>query len=491
MRIESGITTRFIYFVAVDSTDLKTRETGLTAFTVYRSRDGGAAAAMTTPTINETDTTNMPGVYELLLDEDMTIGSGNDSEEYCVHITQASMAPVTRVFELYRSKITAGTTLDVTATGAAGIDWGNVENPTTALDLSGTDIQLADTVTTATNLTTNNDKTGYALSAVGVDAIWDETMAGHTTADTAGLVMNDWQDGGRLDLIQDIIAVDVAGLDGASMRGTDDALLAASAPTNFGDMSITVTTGLVDFTQTAADKVWATTTRILTASTNFNDIAAGDVWAVDATTQQTQGTFGQAIGDPVADTTTIYQSVATDAAGDNVAIDVIAVKADTAPTLADTNELQTDWTNGGRLDNILDARMAEASISTTAGAVDTVTTLTGHTAQTGDSFARIGVAGASLTDLGGMSTGMKAEVNIEVLDVMNTDTITLPGQEAPPAAPTHRQAIAWLFKNFRNRKVQSATLWELYDDAGTVVDAKATVADDGTDAEKAEIVTGP
>jgi len=43
--------------------------------------------------------------------------------------------------------------LDVTATGGAGIDWANVENPTTALDLSGTDIQLADTVTTLTGHT--------------------------------------------------------------------------------------------------------------------------------------------------------------------------------------------------------------------------------------------------------------------------------------------------------------------------------------------------
>ncbi|MEE8208042.1 MAG: hypothetical protein V3T88_03685, partial [Nitrosomonadaceae bacterium] len=38
--------------------------------------------------------------------------------------------------------------LDVTSTGGAGIDWANVENPTTSLDLSGTDIQLCDTVTT-------------------------------------------------------------------------------------------------------------------------------------------------------------------------------------------------------------------------------------------------------------------------------------------------------------------------------------------------------
>lgn len=91
----------------------------------------------------------------------------------------------------------------------------------------------------------------------------------------------------------------------------------------------------------------------------LNDIAAGDVWAVDATTQQTQGTFGQAIGDPAADTTTIYQAVATDAAGDNVSVDVAAVKAETALIVADTNELQTDWVDAGRLDAILDTIAAD------------------------------------------------------------------------------------------------------------------------------------
>ncbi len=42
---------------------------------------------------------------------------------------------------------TPANTLDVTATGAAGIDWGNVENPTTAVDLSATDFQLVDIAT--------------------------------------------------------------------------------------------------------------------------------------------------------------------------------------------------------------------------------------------------------------------------------------------------------------------------------------------------------
>jgi len=52
---------------------------------------------------------------------------------------------------------------------------------------------------------------------------------------------------------------------------------------------------------------------------------------------------------------------------------VDTVKAETALIVSDTNELQTDWADAGRLDVILDARMAEASISTTAGAVDDVT----------------------------------------------------------------------------------------------------------------------
>ncbi len=44
----------------------------------------------------------------------------------------------------------AGRTLDVTATGAAGVDWGNVENPTTTVGLSGTTVKTATDVETDT-----------------------------------------------------------------------------------------------------------------------------------------------------------------------------------------------------------------------------------------------------------------------------------------------------------------------------------------------------
>lgn len=144
LRIASGVTDQYLYFVAVDLTDYATRETGLSSFTVYRSRNGAAAAPMTTPAINEVDATNMPGVYELLLDEDMTIGSGNDTEAMTFHITQASMAPVTVQIELYRPKITAGETLTV----SSGVGSAN------ALQISGDS-------TAADNLEAMYDGSGY------------------------------------------------------------------------------------------------------------------------------------------------------------------------------------------------------------------------------------------------------------------------------------------------------------------------------------------
>lgn len=180
MRIPTGSTDRYVYFVAVDVTDLKTRETGLTGFTVYGSRNGGAAAAFTTPTVNETDAINMPGVYELLLDEQTSLTAGNDTEELCLHITHNSMSPVTRTVELYRPETTEGNTLDVTATGAGGIDWGNIENKTTVNDLSATDIQLCDTVTTLTGHTAQTGDSfgrlgaaGAGLTALPWNAAWD------------------------------------------------------------------------------------------------------------------------------------------------------------------------------------------------------------------------------------------------------------------------------------------------------------------------------
>jgi len=85
---------------------------------------------------------------------------------------------------------TAGRTLDVTATGAAGIDWANVENQSTAVDLSGTDIQLADTTTTLTGHTAQTGDT-YALANgsagfVAIDTVVDAILVDTAEIGTAG-----------------------------------------------------------------------------------------------------------------------------------------------------------------------------------------------------------------------------------------------------------------------------------------------------------------
>lgn len=286
MRIPSGVTDQYIYFFAADSTDYVTAETGLSSFTVYRSRNGAAAAAMTTPTINETDTSNMPGVYELLLDEDMTIGTGNDSEEMVFYITHAGMHPVTRTIELYRPKITAGNTLDVTTTGAAGIDWGNVENASTSVDLSATSINLCDTVTTNTDMVSEPP-----TAAANADAVWDEAQSGHVGAGTFGE-----------------IATEIASI--LDDTGTSGVIVATNNDKTGYSISGTLTT--LDALDTQQDAQHSTTQ---SAISGLNDPTAATiadaVWDEAQSAHTTGGTFGE-------------------------------IATEIANILADTNELQSD-----------------------------------------------------------------------------------------------------------------------------------------------------
>jgi hypothetical protein len=123
-------------------------------------------------------------------------------------------------------------------------------------------------------------------------------------------------------------------------------------------------------------------------------------------------------------------------AGASVSADVAAVKAETAAIVADTNELQTDWVNGGRLDLILDARASQASVddlptnaelATALGTADDAilavlgtpagaslaADIAAIEAQTDD----IGVAGAGLTAVP-WNAAWDAEVQSEVADAL-------------------------------------------------------------------------
>lgn len=419
------------------------------------------------------------------------------------------------------------------------VNWAKVAAPTTAVDLSATDFQLVDTaiaVTTVNGLAANVI-TAAATAADHIDLIWDETLAGHVTADTTGLLLNDWQDAGRLDLILDIIAADVVNIDGAAMRGTDSVPVASVTGTSDSG----TTTTMVDSNRTEIDTHWVGSYIRFGSGGSANNV--GVTRMIDTFT---------AASDTIRFNPAVLTAITTET------YEILPV-ANVDEILIDTAELQQDWTDAGRLDAILDIIAADvvnidgqamrgtnsallaADINLTAGAVDTVTTLTGHTAQTadhtaaiadiptvsefnartilsasyfdpvadtvvnvtnvatltghtnqtGDSFARIGAAGASLTDLGGMSTAMKAEVLVEINAALDT-AISEITQGVPAITPSIRTGIMLMYMALRNQldvQTSGTDALEIHNNAGTQIAIKL-LTDDGSDYREATMTTG-
>ena len=222
----------------------------------------------------------------------------------------------------------AGRTLDVSAGGEAGIDWANIGSPTTAVNLSATNIDVDQVVASVSGAV------GSVTGAVG-------SVTGNVGGNVNGSVAS------------------------VAANGISASSLAADAGTEIGTA------------------VWATTTRELTSGANivlakgtgvtgFNDLDAAGV----------RGAVGLASAN-------LDTQIATLATGANLATVAGYLDTEIAAILADTNELQTDWADGGRLDLILDARASQASVDTIDGIVDSILVDT----------AEIGAAGAGLTAL--------------------------------------------------------------------------------------------
>lgn len=84
-----------------------------------------------------------------------------------------------------------------------------------------------------------------------------------------------------------------------------------------------------------------------------------------------------------------------------------------------------------------------------------------------------------------------AQVNAEVVDGLAVDTYAEPAQGAPAATTTLAVKIGHLYKNYRNKKTQTATQWSLFNDDAATIDHKAAVSADETTATKGEVATGP
>lgn len=335
----------------VDATDAVTPETGVTIAAADQAevlKANGAATVAMTGTLAAV--TGADGWY------DYTVQTGDvDTVGEVVFVLQDSdvCLPVfTRAYVVEEAvydamygasaagplqSTTAGRTLDVSATGEAGIDWANIGSPTTSQTLSGT---------TVGTTTTNTD-----------------------------------------------------------MRGTDNALLAASAPTNFGDLSITVTTGRVDVGSWLGTAVTTSATTLkpevdvnsvsddATAANNLEADYDGTGYNKSASTIGTcttntdmRGTDNAALASVATET----RLAELDAA--NLPADVDAILLDTGTTIpgtittlqADTDDIQTRLPAalvGGRIDANMGAISADATAADNLEA-STETIITG-TAQTG------------------------------------------------------------------------------------------------------------
>lgn len=153
------------------------------------------------------------------------------------------------------------------------------------------------------------------------------------------------------------------------------------------------------------------------------------------------------------------------------------------------------------IDTVVDAILVDTAEIGTAGAgltninlPDQAMNITGNI--TGNLSGSVGsvtgnVGGNVTGSVGSLATQAKADVNAEVLDVLNTDTFAEPGQEAPAATNTLVKKIGYLFKFLRNKITQTSTTMSVFADDGTTVDQKSTVSDDGTTYTRGEIASGP
>ena len=271
--------------------------------------------------------------------------------------------------------VTAAVTTDSASRTASQADVSALAT-SSALATAQTDL---DTLTGSDGVTLATTQPNYApkktkppTAAAMADAVWDEARASHTSAGSFG-------EGVKVESLNTQAKADVN----------------AEADTAITDASL------------------ATSSALSTAQTDLDTLTGAD--GVTLATNQPN----------------YAPNITTPPTAAAIRAEVDSNSTQLAAIVADTNEIQTDLANGGRLDLIFDAILSQ-------------------------------------------------------LD----DARSEPGSGAPPVNPDAMTKLDYLYKAWRNKKEQTSSAFSLYDDAGTTVDHQATVSDDGTTATFGEIGAG-
>lgn len=396
--------TIYVYFDTYGSSGESITITGLAVTDIEIYKDGSTTQRSSDNgyTLLDTDGIDFDGVtglhgFSIDTSNNSDAGFWSDGSHYVINVNSITVNGQTVRFSfglrlgILARPTTPGRKLDVSAGGNAGIDWGNVENPTS----SAPDVNILN----------------WASFPVTFD--------------------------------------------------TDNSLPLVHSSMVSGTVAVaSVGSGAITSSSFAANAITSSA-----LATSAVDEIVDSVWDEDATAHQTQGTFGQAIGDPGATTRSIWASVTT-------ALPSNAPNANGGlPVLS----------GGGSVLNY-SISFVSSVLGFDSAALDEISgevvplmwdeLLSSHTTA--------GTTGGALNDIGSILTA----VDTEIAAIKTVTDQLIAAQSEPSAVPaanaTPLQKIAWLGALARNKITQTATTQTLRNDADSGNIATSAVSDDGT-----------
>ena len=230
--------------------------------------------------------------------------------------------------------------------------------------------------------------------------------------------------------------------------------------------------------------------------------AAGDPWTTALPGAYGAGTAGKIVGTNLDATVSSRSTYAgADTAGTTTLLSRIASALTITSGKVDVNDKTGFSLSSAGIQAIWDAL---TSALTTSGSIGK------RIADflTGDAFVRLGApSGASVsvdiasikTDTGTTIPNLIAALNnlsaaqakTQVVNAISVDTYAEPGQGTPAATTDLATKIGMTYKSTINKLDQTSALFQLYNNAATVVDQKATVSNDLTTFVRGKLTSGP
>lgn len=335
------------------------------------------------------------------------------------------------------------------------------------------------------------------------DAVWDEATADHVSAGSYGLNV-----GGRvlhsgtaqagaasaitLDVgsstTNDLYLYNIVSIISGTGAGQSRQISDYVGSTRVATVSLAWTV------QPASDSVFQVVSLGVDAAT-VAAIADG-VWNEARSEHITAGSFGERVnanvtqisGDATAadnlesycDGTTPIPSNATQISGDATAADTLESYMDGGATQSvNVSQISGDATAADNLEAALDGTGTTITATFTGNLTGSVASVTGD----------INTAAGTITNLDALDTALDAaiaalndlsaaDVNAQVLDVLNTDTFGEP-TGVPPATATPLTKLGYIYMTIRNQITVTATKKTFYDDSGTA-EWEKDLSDNGT-----------